>query len=111
MDYRSFFPIYPITVLIPVLSASAFVLQIPPLVWHVRNRNLGASCLIAWLSVIQVIYVLNPIIWPRDDIMNWWSGYGLCDIEIRILIAATVAVPGSTTVIIRKLAAILDRDD
>jgi pheromone a factor receptor len=111
MDSDQNFPIYPITVLIPTLSASALVLQIPPLIWHLRNRNLGASCMIGWLSLIQIIYIINPIIWPRDNIMNWWNGHGLCDIEIRILIAATVAIPGSTMVIIRNLAAILNRDE
>jgi pheromone a factor receptor len=110
MDPSIDYPIYPITILIPTLSASALLLQIPPFIWHLRNRNLGATCMIGWLSIIQIIYIINSIIWPRDDIMNWWDGRGLCDIEIRILIAATVAVPGSTMVIIRNLAAILDRD-
>ena len=108
MDPNVQYPIYPITYILPILSFSALILQIPPLIWHVRNRNIGASSMIAWLSIVNLIYIINPIIWPRDDIMNWWKGYGLCDIEIHIQIATTVAFPGATMVIIRNLAAVLD---
>jgi pheromone a factor receptor len=102
------YPLPVASVVLPILSASAFLLGIPPLVWHVRNRNLGASCMIAWFLPVQLIYVVNPIIWSRDNTADWWDGSGLCDVEIRLLIASTIAVPGAITCIMRGLARILD---
>lgn len=102
------YPLPVASVVIPILSASAFLLDIPPLVWHLRNRNLGASCMIAWFLVLQLIYVVNPILWPRDDTADWWDGSGFCDVEIRLLIASTIAVPGAITCIMRSLARILN---
>jgi pheromone a factor receptor len=107
MDGLSY-PLPAASVWVPVLSASAFLLDIPPLVWHVRNRNLGPSCMIAWFLILQLTYVINPIVWPRDNVDEWWDGAGLCDVEIRLNIAASIAVPGAITCIMRSLARILD---
>jgi pheromone a factor receptor len=64
--------------------------------------------MIGWLQLMQIIYIINPIVWPRDDTFRWWNGNGLCDVEIRILVGATVGIPGSTMCIVRKLANVLD---
>jgi pheromone a factor receptor len=110
MPEEILFPIYPITYLLPILSASALLLQIPALAWQIRHRNFAASCLIGWLQLMQMMYTINPIIWSTDDVFHWWSGYGLCDVEIRILIGAWVGIPGATMCIVRQLANILDSE-
>jgi pheromone a factor receptor len=107
MDSMSY-PLPTASVVLPILSASAFLLDIPPLVWHVRNRNLGASCMISWFLILQLMYTVNPIVWTRDNTDDWWDGSGFCDVEIRLMIASTIAVPGAITCIMRGLARILD---
>lgn len=98
------------SVVLPIFAGLALLLQIPALVWHIRTRNLGASSQIIWISFVLLFFVINPIIWPRDDYWNWWPGYGLCDVESRILLGAYVGLPGSAMCIVRKLLVVLDPD-
>jgi pheromone a factor receptor len=98
------------TVVFPIFAGTALILQIPALTWHIRTRNLAASFQIIWISLVLLFFVINPIIWPRDDYWNWWHGYGLCDIESRILVGASVGLPGSAMCIVRKLLVVLDPD-
>jgi pheromone a factor receptor len=101
-------PLPTMTVILPILSFFAIILEIAPFFWHLRNRNFGACWLIGWLFICQLFYFVNPMVWPRDDINNWWDGSGLCDIEARLFLASTIGIPGSTTCIIRRLARIMD---
>ncbi|KAF2666259.1 STE3-domain-containing protein [Microthyrium microscopicum] len=108
MSLESLFPLYPAAVVIPIFSVSAILLEIPPFIWHVRNRNFAAICMICWFFAIQLTYVINPIIWPRDNTFEWYDGKGLCDLEIRVLLGANVGIPGCITCIVLRLAAILN---
>lgn len=51
---------------------------------------------------------INPLIWPRDNIDQWFNGYGLCDIEVRIFVGLSVGLPSCTAMILRKLAKVMD---
>jgi pheromone a factor receptor len=57
---------------------------------------------------LNLFNVVNALIWPNDDIDSWWSGVGLCDLEVKIMIASYVAVPGNLLCIFRNLASVLD---
>ncbi len=103
--------IYPIAVVAIVLSALAIVLDIPPLVWHFRNRNIAAWSLIFWILILNVTVFCNAIIWPNDDFASWWDGQGLCDVEAKLFVGATVAIPGALACIMRGLAKVLDTNN
>ncbi|KAF2488711.1 STE3-domain-containing protein [Lophium mytilinum] len=102
------YPYYPIAVVIPVLSSITIVLDIPMLIWHCHQRNLAATSLVLWIIIMNLINVTNAIIWPRDNLAEWWDGNVLCDIESRLVIAAWVALPGGLACILRRLAKVLD---
>lgn len=102
------FPVYPIAIIVLVLSAVTIVLDIPPLIWHFRHRNVGACCLVFWLLLLNLMNVINAVIWPADDLDRWWHGAGLCDVEIRLMIGALVALPGALACIMRSLANVMD---
>jgi pheromone a factor receptor len=108
MSTSASYPLPPTAVIFPLLSISAIILEIPPFVWHVKNRNFGAACLIVYFFLLQFMGFINPIIWPRDNVQDWYDGKGLCDVEIRIQLMAYIGLPGCITCIIRRLAAILD---
>lgn len=98
----------PQSTLLPILAAFSLILCAPPLVWHLRNRNLAASALVSWVMVENVFNFVNPLIWPTDDLSTWWHGYGLCDIESKLTIASNIGFPASLLCIIRYLAIVLD---
>jgi len=102
------FPLYPAAIIVPALSAVTIVLDIPPLVWHYRHRNVGACCLVLWLIVLNLMNFINAIIWPTDNMAKWWRGAGLCDVEIRLMIGSLIALPGALACIMRSLANVMN---
>lgn len=95
-------------VAIPLLSLLAIILSLPPLAWHGRNRNLPAFCFAGWLLICNVFILANAFIWPDDNVDSWWSGVGLCDVEVKVLIASYLGLPGALMCIFRNLSQILD---
>ncbi|KAL4817096.1 pheromone A receptor-domain-containing protein [Aspergillus spinulosporus] len=96
------------TVVMQVLSAIAVIVSSSSLALHWKNRNFPAAIMIGWLILLNFFNVINALIWPTDDVDNWWDGAGLCDIEVKMLISSYVAIPGSLVCIFRSLACVLD---
>lgn len=101
----------PSSIVFPTLSLIAILLDVPPLVWHVRNRNVAACNLISWTVFANLCNLVNALIWPTDNISTWFSGYVLCDIEAKLLLAATFGIAGSLVCIMRGLAKVLDTEN
>ena len=107
MDASSF-PVPATAVALPLLALSTLILDTPPLIWHIRNRNIAAAALVVWFMIINLFNFVNPLIWPTDDVGHWFRGYILCDVEIKLFPASYVGVVGSLIGIMRNLAKILD---
>ncbi|KAI4116887.1 MAG: hypothetical protein LQ345_002773 [Seirophora villosa] len=101
----------PASIAFPTLAIIAIVLGVPPLVWHATNRNLAACNLISWTILVNLCSFVNALIWPTDNITTWFAGYVLCDIEAKILLAASVGIAGSLACIMRALAKVLDTEN
>ncbi|OJJ48261.1 hypothetical protein ASPZODRAFT_61636 [Penicilliopsis zonata CBS 506.65] len=101
---------YPVAVIIPVLSFLSIIISIPPFLLHWKNRNFPATLLIVWFLLTNVFNITNALLWPNDDTKSWWDGKGLCDFEVKIMIASYVGVPGAMLCIFRSLALVLDTD-
>ncbi|KAJ9295508.1 hypothetical protein DTO271G3_5964 [Paecilomyces variotii] len=100
----------PEAIIIPLLSLLSVILSITPLMWHLRNSNFPAVCLIGWFLVNNLFNIVNAFIWPTDDVDSWWSGVGLCDIEVKLMVASYVGIPGALLCIFRHLAEVLDTE-
>ena len=98
------------SIALPTLALIALALNIPPLVWHIKNRNIAACNLIVWTVIMNLCNFANAIIWPTDDVYNWSTGIVLCDIEVKLLLAATFGIPGSLACIMRILARVLNTE-
>lgn len=98
------------SVALPTLAVIALALNIPPLIWHLKNRNIAACNLIVWTIFLNLCNLINAIIWPTDNVYNWSTGFVLCDIEVKLLLAATFGIPGSLACIMRALARVLDTE-
>lgn len=101
-------PLYPQAIILPVLSFPAWLLCIPPMVWHFSQRNIAAGSLVLWIVLHNFFNSINPLIWPRDNIQDWWDGSVWCDINVRIQVGGTVGLAASTAMIVRKLAKVMD---
>ncbi|KAF2639015.1 STE3-domain-containing protein [Massarina eburnea CBS 473.64] len=101
-------PIYASAVIVPVLAFPACFLCIPPMIWHFNQKNIAAGSLMLWLGFLNFFNAINPLIWPRDNISEWWKGDGLCDVQVRIQVGATVAITSCIVVIARRLSNVMD---
>lgn len=102
--------VYLVAVLLAVCSLIIMLLVIPPMLWHFRNRNIGATALVGWVVMLLFFTFVNSILWPNDDTSSWYKGVGLCDVEVKIQVASQVAFPASMACILRALAAVMDTD-
>lgn len=96
--------------LLATFSLLFALLIFPPMLWHLSNRNIGATSLILWLLLQNLQDFLNAILWSHDDTTRWFKGYVLCDIEVKIITAASVGVPSSVACMLRALAKVMDTD-
>lgn len=99
---------YPMAIVLPFLSFLSIAFCIAPLVLHSKNRNFPASCLISWFIILDLFNIINAFVWPTDDTASWWDGTGLCDVEVKIMVATYVGVPGCLVCIFRGLAIVMD---
>lgn len=102
--------VYTAAILLALFSFLTTLLILSPLCWHFRNGNIGATSLVAWIAILLLTTFLNALIWPHDNIPHWFSGAGLCDVEVKIQAGAQVALPASFAAVLRGLAAVLDTD-
>ncbi|KAF2738549.1 Pkinase-domain-containing protein [Polyplosphaeria fusca] len=106
--YSLEYPLSSQAILLPTLALPAVILDLPPLLWHIRQRNVAAWSLILWLMIINFFNFINPLIWPRDNVTQWWDGNVLCDIEARMFVGFTVALAAASAMVMRKLAKVMD---
>ena len=104
------FPVTPAAVALPTLALVILLIDTPAFVWYIKARNLAASSLVFWILIANLMNFINPLIWPTDNVEDWWYGYGLCDIEAKLQIALWLGVVGSIVCIMRDLAHVLDTD-
>ncbi|KAI1457177.1 pheromone A receptor-domain-containing protein [Annulohypoxylon moriforme] len=72
------------------------------LLW--RNGDFAAVVLIIDVALMNLITVLNSLIWNSDNWDNWWIGTGLCDIEVYLWMPLQTIYAGAILAIIRQLA-------
>lgn len=102
------YPVSPAAVALPILAFITLIIDVPPLVWHIANRNLSASSLVFWTVMGNLMNFVNALIWPKDDMQNWWHGQVLCDIEVKIMVAGYIGTVASLMCVMRNLAKALD---
>ncbi|KAK0219082.1 pheromone receptor Rcb2 B44 [Armillaria fumosa] len=90
-------PTYP---LFPIFAFFGFILPLIPLRWHLLAWNSGTCYFIFWSSIANLNLFVNSIVWhgnAKNSAPLW------CDISIRIMMAASVAIPASSLCINRRL--------
>lgn len=101
---------YPLAIFVAVFSALLCLLLVPPLVWHSRNRNIAGVALVIWTIIPSFMDSINSIIWSNDDTQNWYNGHGLCDVEVKLIVAISTGHSTATMCILRDLANVLNTE-
>ncbi|KAF2847309.1 STE3-domain-containing protein [Plenodomus tracheiphilus IPT5] len=101
-------PLHPQAILLPIFAFPAWLLCIPSLIWHFSQGNIAAGSVVTWIVLNNFTNAVNPLIWPRDNILEWYDGNIWCDIVVRIQVGTIVGIAASTVMVIRKLARIMD---
>ena len=92
------------------ISFLVFLLDVPPLFWHIHKRNIPFIALISWVIIVNLFSFLNAVIWPSPAsiLPPNYSGTGLCDVEVKILVGSYSGLPCAFLAILRSLAHVLD---
>ncbi|EMC97070.1 hypothetical protein BAUCODRAFT_437239 [Baudoinia panamericana UAMH 10762] len=99
---------YAASIIFATASLLVTLLIIPPMCWHYRNRNIGATLLVGWTVAMNFLAFLNALIWSNDIIPSWYDGVGLCDVEVKAQMAWGVAAPAALASVLRALANAMD---
>ncbi len=102
------YPIHPSAVLFSLLAFPSWILCVAPIICHFSKPNIAAGSLVLWITLNNFFDSINPMIWSRDNIEEWWDGKIWCDIQVRIQVASTVSIAACTVMIVRKLAKVMD---
>ncbi|KAF8439985.1 GPCR fungal pheromone mating factor [Boletus edulis BED1] len=77
---------------IHVLSFISAALSLAPLIWYFRARNIAAVAIGMWLSVTNLTYAIDALVWAGDaDIRaSVW-----CDISTSLITGSHIALPAA----------------
>ena len=104
------FSLSPAAIALPSLALITIIVDLPPFIWHIRNRNLAAFTLVFYILLANLMNMINPFIWPTDDIGNWWPGFGVCDLEVKLMLGIWIGVVSCLVCIMQNLARVLDTE-
>ncbi|OTA25597.1 hypothetical protein BTJ68_11274 [Hortaea werneckii EXF-2000] len=102
--------VYTSAIVFAFFSLLVTFLIIPPLVQHWRNRNIGATLCVFYAMIMNLMAFINAVLWPNDDLEHWYNGSGLCDVEVKLQIAWSVAAPATLICVLRALANAMDTE-
>lgn len=100
--------VYPNAVILGLFSGIIVGLDLPPIIWHIQRRNFAASSLVFWVLLLNFTNFINAVIWPNSDFAANFDGKGLCDIEVKYIVASWAGLPCAVAAIIRGLAKVMD---
>lgn len=101
---------YTSAIVFAVFSLLVAILITPPLFWHARNRNIGATILVACAIYSNLQNFVNALIWSNDDVPTWYQGQGLCDVESKLQLFLQSAFPAAVSCILRALALVMNTE-
>lgn len=89
------------------LSFIAFVLLIPPFIWHCKCKNIPPICLIFWLMFLDLTGFINACIWGGNNFDQQWNGKGYCDVTMKLEAASSSGMICAITALALNLFMVL----
>ncbi|PBP19916.1 pheromone receptor a [Diplocarpon rosae] len=95
---------------LPIFSVLGLLITYLPLRSFYRVKNIAACSIIFVVNVVNLMTLINTLIWPSDDWTTWWLGYGVCDVEVLLRFPITLALITSLCCLSKGLADALDTE-
>ncbi|KAI0857412.1 pheromone A receptor-domain-containing protein [Xylaria cubensis] len=87
-----------------ILAFASILVSWVPFRLLVRNGEFAAVVFIVDVATINLITIVNSVIWHDDDWSTWWDGAGLCDIEVYLIAPLQTIYAASIFTIMYHLA-------
>lgn len=98
-------------IFLPVFAALVITANYVPFRLLLRVRKIAACTLVIVLAVVNTFTLVNAIIWPNNNTTDWWSGIGLCDVQVALKIPLNTLLASSSAYLSWDLANALDTDN
>lgn len=87
-----------------ILGILAILVSIVPMRILQRNGEFAATTLYVVVTILNVFYVVNAILWPDNNVKNWFAGYGWCDLQVYTIFPLTTVYSACVLAMMRNLA-------
>jgi pheromone a factor receptor len=101
----------PNAILLPICAALMIAANYVPLLLLLKVRKLAACSLVIVLAIENAFTFINAILWPNDNTAKWYSGVGVCDVQVAIRAPLTTLLASSTAYLSWDLAQALDTNN
>jgi len=98
-------------IILPIFAAFAIICLYMPMCDFFRKRNFAMCSMIIAVTVLNLYAFINSLIWRNDDFDTWWSGAGLCDIEVNTRYMMSTVLLTSMTCFTKNLADVFDSEN
>jgi len=72
------------------------------LLW--RNGEFAAATLYVVVTILNVYYFVNALIWPDNNVQSWYAGYGWCDLQVYTIFPLETVYSACIFAVMRNLA-------
>ncbi|KAI0190281.1 pheromone A receptor-domain-containing protein [Xylaria flabelliformis] len=87
-----------------ILAFASILVSWVPFRLLIRNGEFAAVVFIVDVATMNLITIVNSVIWHDDDWSTWWDGAGLCDIEVYLIAPLQTIYAASIFTIMYHLA-------
>jgi pheromone a factor receptor len=101
----------PNAIFLPICAALVVAANYVPLLLLVRVKKLAACTLVIALAIQNTFTFVNAILWPNNNTAEWYSGVGLCDVQVATRTALLTLLATSSACLAWDLAKALDTDN
>lgn len=90
--------------LLPVLCLLSTLVTIPAFRAFQLAGNFFYCNMIVINGFINISSAVNAILWPNENIDNWWEGYVWCDIQAALKYPLTLAIAMTLCLLAKQMA-------
>ncbi|PSS22506.1 hypothetical protein M430DRAFT_74854, partial [Amorphotheca resinae ATCC 22711] len=98
-------------ILLPIFAALSIAIVYVPFVLLLRVKKVAACTMVIVVAVVNFLTFINAILWPNDNIAAWFTGVGVCDIEVQIRTPMSTLLATSMAYLTKDLAMAMDTDN
>ncbi|KAI5293470.1 a-factor receptor, partial [Ascosphaera acerosa] len=92
------------------LGVVGLPMTVPPAILLYRASNLPGCQLALMFMYCALCNIINPAVWRIDNMATWWTGFLVCDVQIRVQAYINTAIMSNVMCVLWSLASALRAD-